>query len=153
MPETGPHLTAALLCERTISEADGVLTLIRVVDRVTVMASGTDPPEAMPPFVHNLQMVAILKPDQAKGRYTLKFFMENPAGQRQQIGEQDVNLVPGNTGPNLIVNLQLGLDQEGVYWIDVVLGGPHGQPDELMTRTPLEAQYQRQRVPEASGPQ
>jgi hypothetical protein len=147
MPDTGPHITAALLCERVITEADGVLSFMRVVDRIMNVATGIDPPDEMPPMVGNIQMVVALKSDRAKGRHTVKFLMEAPDGASQQIGEQDVNFTPGNAGANLVIGLQLGLALEGVYWIDVVLGGPRNQPDVLLTRTPLEVVYQRQRIP------
>ncbi len=147
MAGSGPHLTAALLCERVITEADGVLSFIRVVDRFTQTATGVDPPEEMPPMMVQVQLVIVLKSDQAKGRYTIKLIMESPDTERQQIGEQDINLTPGNAGANLIIGLQLGLRLEGAYWIDVVFGGPRGQQDQLLTRTPLEVVYQRQRVP------
>lgn len=130
-----------------MTEADGVLSFMRVVDRITNTASGIDPPDEMPPMLANIQMVVALKSDRAKGRHSVKFFMEAPDGARQQIGEQDVTLTPGNSGANLVIGLQLGLALEGVYWVDVVLGGPRGQEDVLLTRTPLEVVYQRQRVP------
>ena len=80
MPETGPHLAAALLCERVITESDGVLSIIRVVDRVTQTASGTDPPETMPPLsIDNLSMVLSLKPDKARGRFQLRLVMNEPS--------------------------------------------------------------------------
>lgn len=146
MPDTGPHLNAAILCERVITESDGVLSFIRVVDRFIQTATGAEPPDEMPPFAGNIQMVVTLKADRARGRHTLKLVMEAPDGAREQIGEQDVNLTPGNSGVNLVIGLQLGLRLEGVYWIDVVFGGPRGQQDVLLTRTPLEVVYQRQRV-------
>lgn len=151
MAGSGPHLIAALFCERAITESDGVLSFIRVVDRFTQTATGIDPPEEMPPMMVNVQMVIVLKADQAKGRYTIKLVMEAPDTERRQIGEQDVNLTPGNAGVNLVIGLQLGLNLEGVYWIDVLFGGPRGQQDVLLTRTPLEVVYQRQRVPAPPG--
>lgn len=151
MPATGPHIAAALLCERVITEGDGVLSIIRVVDRVVQTATGIEPPDEMPPLkVDNLQMVVALRSDQARGRFTLGLDIEAPDGGRERGAEQDVNLTPGNNGVNLVLGMQLGLEHEGIYWIDVLLGGPRGQEEELLTRVPLEVVYQRQRV---SGPQ
>jgi hypothetical protein len=136
-----------------ITEGDGVLSFIRIVDRFIQTATGSDPPDEMPPFVvDNMQMVVSLKSDQAKGRYTVKLVMEAPDTTREQIGEQDVNLTPGSSGINIVAGVRLGLTLEGVYWIDVLFGGPRGQADELLTRVPLEAVYQRQRVPERPDP-
>jgi hypothetical protein len=153
MPDTGPHLAAALVCERVITEGDGVLSIIRVVDRLIQTATGADPPDAMPPLlVNNLSMVLALKSDQARGRFTVKVWIEAPSGRGQQLGEQDINLQPGNSGANLVIGLQLGLEEEGVYWMDVILGGPRGQADERLTRVPLEVVYQRQRLPVPENP-
>lgn len=153
MSATGPHLIAALICERVINESDGVLSLIRVVDRLTTTAAGAAPPEVMPPVNFTMQMVVILKPDQAKGRFTVKLVLEAPSGERTPVGEQDITLAPGSRGNNLIIGMEMTFGHEGVYWFDVMLGGPRGQEDERLTRTPLEVVYQRQVVPQPQSPQ
>ena len=148
MPDTGPHVAVAVLCERVITEGDGVLSLIRIVDRVTQSATGPDPPDLMPAFiVDNLQMVLALKSDQARGRHRIKLVIEDPSTTRTPVTENDVNLSPGNQGINVVIPVKLGLELEGVYWIDVILSAPRGQEDKLMTRVPIEVVYQRQRVP------
>jgi hypothetical protein len=148
MPETGPHVTLAVLCERALVEADGVLSIIRIVDRLTQTATGESPPEQMPPFiVSDIRMVIALKPDRARGRFSLKLVMEDPSGTRIPLGENDVTLQSGNNGVNVMSPVQFVIQHEGVYWVDVLLGGPRQQEDELMTRVPFEVVYQRQRVP------
>jgi hypothetical protein len=147
VPATGPHVTLAAFCERILTEQDGVLSLIRVVDRLTQTASGPEPPEQMPPFLVGaltLKLIVAIKADQAKGRFTIKLVVEDPSGSRVPVNEQDVNLSPGG-GVNLIIEPTLAIQHEGIYWFDVLLGGPNDQQDELMTRVPLEVQYQRQR--------
>lgn len=147
MPATGPHLAIAVLCEKVITEGDGVMSIIRVIDRVIQTATGAEPPEDMPPFlVENIQMVIALKSDQARGRYMIKIIIEDPHVGRVQVGEQDVNLKPGNQGINLVVGMRLELAYEGIYWMDVMFGKPKVQEDVLLTRIPLEVVYERQRV-------
>ena len=149
MPDTGPHVVIATFCEKVLSEPDGVLSLIRVVDRFTQTATGTEPPEQMPPFVvsdRDLRMVISLKSDKAKGRCSIKIVAEDPSGVRTPVGESDVTLPVGNQGVNLIIGMNFAFQHEGVYWFDVILGGPRNQEDHLMTRVPLEVVYQRQRV-------
>ncbi|MGH9740926.1 MAG: hypothetical protein ACRD51_01105, partial [Candidatus Acidiferrum sp.] len=46
--EGGPYLQMACFCEKVLNEKDGVLSIIRVIDRLTVNASGPDSPEQMP---------------------------------------------------------------------------------------------------------
>ncbi len=51
--EQGPYLTVAALCDKALQEKDGVISLIRVVDKLTSSAVGPDAPEQMPPFPVN----------------------------------------------------------------------------------------------------
>lgn len=155
MPEKGPHLTVAAFCEKVLQEGDGVLTLVRLVDQFTQTATGPEPPDQMPPFVlteRDLRMVLSLKPDKARGRFSIKIVAEAPSGVRTPIAEYDLNLAAGNRGVNLNIGVNFAFQDEGVYWFDVILGGPRSQEDQLMTRVPLEVLYQRQRVP-ASPPE
>jgi len=48
---TGPYLQAALLCERVMQEKDGVLSVIRIIDRVIHTAMGPETPDTMGPGV------------------------------------------------------------------------------------------------------
>jgi hypothetical protein len=150
VPETGPHIITATFCEKVLIEPDGVMSLIRLVDRFTQTATGLEPPAQMPPFVlteRDLRMVITLKSDQAKGRSTIKIVAEAPSGIKTPIGESDVNLPGGNQGVQLNIGVNFAFQHEGVYWFDVLLGGPHHEEDVLITRVPLEVLYQRQRVP------
>lgn len=156
MPPNGPHIVVATFCERVLIEPDGVVSLIRLVDRFTQTATGPEPPEDMPPFVlteRELRMLITVKPDQARGRFTIKIVAEAPSGIRTPIGEQDLNLQPGNHGANLNIGVNFAFQHEGVYWFDVILGGPRRQEDQVMTRVPLEVLYQRQRVPTSPAEQ
>lgn len=152
MPETGPHIAIATLCEKVLIEQDGVISIIRVVDRLIQTATGTDPPEQMPPFLvqeGSLRMVIALKADQARGRCIIKVVLEDPSGQRVPVGQQDVTLQPGGGGANLNIGMNLAIQYEGTHWFDVMLGGPRNQQDQLMTRVPLQVVYSRQHVPES----
>lgn len=148
MPPTGPHVAIAVICERVLKEEGGVLSIIRVVDRLTQTASGPDPPQQMPAFIiGDVQMVLSLKPDRSRGRFSIKIVVEDPMGVRMPAGERDINLQGRNLGINLIMPLNVAVQHEGVYWFDVLLGGPKLQEDELLTRVPLEVLYQRQPSP------
>jgi hypothetical protein len=37
----GPHIQIAAICEKALQEADGVLSLVRIIDRFFVTAQGT----------------------------------------------------------------------------------------------------------------
>ena len=53
----GPYLSVAVLCEKVLREADGVSSIIRIVDRITVSAKGKEAPPDMPPVPVNLTAV------------------------------------------------------------------------------------------------
>lgn len=136
MPPGGPHVNAALLCEKVLQEGDGVLSLIRVVDRLTHAVTGEDPPEAMPPLPIDLTAVVMLKSDQARGRFRLTLRPETPAGLQLPAVEIPVHLDGEERGQNVIVRLAFVAEMEGLYWIDVLFEG------ELVTRVPLRVLYQ-----------
>jgi hypothetical protein len=145
---TGPHLIAALICEKVLDEKDGVLSAIRIIDRLERSAIGPDAPEEMPPFVvDNLTLLVTVKSDQARGRYGIKVRPEAPGGVQLPPMEQAITIQPGPAGINLTVPFALAIQAEGVYWFDVFLTGPAPQEDRLLTRVPLEVIYSPQRPP------
>jgi hypothetical protein len=140
VPETGPHLQVAAFCERSLQEADGVLSLIRLIDRVTHVATGPDVPDEMPPVTINTTLVVVLKADRARGRHTLRIRPEDPAGMRLPALEVQVLLEGEERGVQLVQPLAFEARREGLYWFDVLLD------DTLLTRMPLRVVYQPQRT-------
>lgn len=135
---TGPHLQMALFCERVLEEKDGVLSIIRVIDRVIQTAAGPAAPPAMPSFPYDLTMAVSLKSGQAKGSYEIRITQEAPSGLRQQLGNPIRFLLEGEErGHNLIVRATINFESEGLYWFDVHLDA------ELLTRVPLRVLYVR----------
>lgn len=136
--ETGPHLSAAVLCERVLEEKDGVLTLVRLVDRIIVTAQGPDAPTSLPPTVVNFWIVVSLKSGAARGRSVVKIRPEQPSGQQMDPIELTVHFEGEDRGANLILNMGFNVEQEGLYWFDILLD------ERLITRVPLRILYQRQ---------
>lgn len=144
--DTGPHLITCVFCEKVIEDKEGVLSLIRIVDRITQTATGSEPPEQMPPFIlDTLQLAITLKADQARGRYAIKVRPEDPGGRQLPAFEAPLQLVGGNQGVNLIMALQFAVELEGVYWFDVFFVAAKND-DRLLTRLPLEVIYQPQKT-------
>jgi hypothetical protein len=75
-PPGGPYLQTAVLCEKVLQEQDGVLSLVRIVDRIISTALGPDPPEDMPPVAVNLTAVIVLKSGQAPAHRILTVVRE-----------------------------------------------------------------------------
>lgn len=139
METGGPYLNAALLCEKVLQERDGVLSIIRVVDRFTIMAisAGVSAPESLPPGIVNFHVVVVLKSGLFKGTAPIKLIFHSPSG--QTIGETttDVFFEGDDRGINLVSPQQMQVTEDGLYWIDVLCAG------ELFTRIPLRVIYQR----------
>ncbi len=135
---TGPYLTAALICERILQEKDDVTSVIRIVDRLVVMANANNSPETMPTTtVNNLNLLISLKSGKARGRHTVKVRIEMPSGLKLPDQLLPVLFEGEDRGANLIINLNMVVDQEGVYWFNVLL------EEQLLTRIPLRILYQR----------
>jgi hypothetical protein len=146
-PETGPYLQIACFCEKVITESDGVLSLVRIVDSIVQTATGVGVPDEMPPFVvSNLTLVMSLKPGKARGRYSIKIRPEDPSGAQLPEHEVSIQLASGNRGVNIITAFQFAVQYEGIYWFDLLFV-PGGDADDwLLTRIPLEVQYRPEKV-------
>lgn len=133
----GPYLAVATLCEKVLLEQDGTSSLIRIVDRVNVRTVGEDPPDEMPPGTVDLVLVLLLRGGRAKGRDQVVLTMEQPSGQRSHIGTFPLAFEPEERGTQINVNLNLELEHEGLYWIDLELKST----GRLLSRVPLKAVY------------
>jgi hypothetical protein len=143
----GPYLSIAVICERVLREQDGVLSLIRVIDRLTHTIVGRELPDPLPPVSHMMWFVLALKSGSARGRQTLKIVQEQPSGLRKDLLEHSLMLEGEDRGTNFVAQAQMRFDEEGVYWFDVFLN------DQFMTRMPFRLTYNlvRQAGP-PSGP-
>ena len=137
--EQGPYLEVAAFCERVLHEQDGVLSLIRVIDRVTHTVVGPDAPLEMEPFDYQMVLVLKLKAGEARGRHEVKIERELPSGLRETetAPSWTVHLEGGNRGADLVMNVAMRFEVEGLYWFNVYFDG------ELLTRMPFEVRYSR----------
>lgn len=139
----GPYVMIAALCEQAIEGADGRISVINVVESVTHMRQGPDVPDEMPPFDFQIKSVIELVTGKAKGRFGVKVQPEDPSGAKMRAVEHTVRFGDGS-GVRLIGDIQMKLDKEGLYWIDVILvrGRGEDKAEELLTRMPLQVVYQ-----------
>lgn len=141
LPNTGPYLTMAVICEKVLVEQGGGISVIRITDTINQSAAGPEPPAEMPPFISdNLTMVIVLRAGEAKGRFGVKLRPEAPGGFQLPTFEQQIQLVGGPWGATVVVPLVIPVAQEGVFWFDVFLTGPK-KHETLLTRVPLEVIY------------
>jgi hypothetical protein len=131
---TGPHVIAALICERLLMEQDGVASAIRIIDRIffTVDESGT-------PIDPNYQFTIYLnlKSDAARGSYKVKVEVEKPSTEREHIIEAPVLFEGEDRGANVVIQTNLVAEDPGLYWYDVSLDD--GDP---ITRIPMRVVFQ-----------
>lgn len=136
--DTGPFVSLAVFAENVIQDKDGVLTLVRILDQITVSAQGDDAPDEMPPGgVIPLNIVVGLKPGQAKGAQKVQVVFEHPDGTRKPGPEVPIHFSGApNAGQNLHLQAGLALSDAGLYIADVLVNG------RLVTRMPLDVRYQ-----------
>jgi hypothetical protein len=135
MPDDKPILLATLFCESVLEEANRTLSVIRIMDRVTVQIPA-DFPEGAKPLVHISGLIALRSGDFI-GDAILEIFMNTPSGTRQRVQEFRLPLPGGHQGMNLKMDIKLGLESEGIYWFDVLVNQEH------RSRMPLEVVFQR----------
>jgi hypothetical protein len=133
----GPYLNAALICEKVLQEKDEAISIIRVVDRVTVTSAASSSPKNLQPISLNLNAFLSFRSGTAKGRNTIKWVMEEPSGIRGPEQLLPALFEGEERSSNFILSLPLTVNQEGVYWFDIFL------EDQLLTRIPLRILYQQ----------
>jgi hypothetical protein len=132
----GPYLSMAAFVEKTLEEKDGVMSFIRVIDRVNISARGPNPPGQLPPGQMPLIAVVILRSGSAKGRHKLTISPETPSGEMMPQSDTPVLFEGEDRGVNVVMQIILQVDQEGLYWFHVLL-----DDDQLLTKIPLRIVY------------
>lgn len=123
---------ASFFCERPLIEQDGVMSAIRIFDKIFVPKLEQDePPQSIVP----LTLLLMFKGGGYKGPAKVRVVPKRPSGMVRPEFEQDIQLPEQqNGGANVIANVAFAPAEEGVYWFDVFVN------DELITRIPLEVQ-------------
>jgi hypothetical protein len=143
----GPYLSVAVLCEKVLREQNGVFSAIRIVDRSTITHVGPDVPDEMPPTKVDLTALVILKAGDARGRYALRLQPERPSGHKMDPLDFAIRFDAGpDQGQALVLPLQMEVDEEGLYWLDLFFVPGRGEKEKLLTRMPLTVSYQPQRI-------
>ncbi len=137
MPDTGPFLKTAVFCDSVIEGKDGVLSIIRIVDRLTMTAAGSQVPPDMPPTEHKLTLVLMLISGSALGSHEVSVAFQPPAGSSKRIWSTDVLFEGEDRGANLVAQIPVKFEAQGLYWFHVQLDGEH------LTSLPFRMIYQR----------
>lgn len=144
----GPYLQLAFICEKMLREATGVQSYVRVIDRVTIGATGSTVPVDMPPQRLDFSLQVSVKSGDARGGHTLRIRPEKPSGEQMPTLEIGLNLEGQERGHTVNVDLRnVEFDQAGLWWFDILFG----DNQTLLTRVPLRLIYQPQRVVETGS--
>lgn len=128
----------AFFCERILTEADGVVSFIRQIDRLTTTASGPGAPRDMPATTLSAFLAIALKSGGARGTHELRIIRERPSGIRDEpMLSLTVFFEGEERGAGVYGQVNLNFEEEGLYWFDLYLG------ETLMTRLPFRMIYQR----------
>lgn len=143
--KAGPFLLIAVLCENVLTEQDRVLSLIRVVDIISLPSAPPPPPGPGLAVALPLTMLIMLKPGDFRGQKELRIVQVNPSGVREETGRATFTFTGPDEGGVVSRSQQINLiwDKEGLYWYELVLGGT------LLTRIPLRVNIVQ---PDASTP-
>lgn len=146
-PLEGLYLNFAIVCEKVLHEADGVLSFVRAIDKITIATpadietpSGIFIPAAIP-----LTIAVGMKSSGYYGPVPIRISLETPTGLTITGYEAIPTILEDDRGLNVIVTLQFPVQDEGTYWFIVEVSG------EAVTRVPL--QVVKQVTPQAVPPQ
>ena len=131
----GPYLNAAFLCEKVLEQKDGVLSVIRIIDRFTYKytVSSENPSTDVRTFKATFAFVLILKSGENPGVTNIKIVPKKPDNSTLPPIAQTIHLdTPNNKGHNLVINSNFTFDQRGVWWFEVFIN------DMPRTKIPLE---------------
>ena len=144
--ERGPYLTVATFCEQVIEDKSGVLSLIRIVDRMIVTAQGPDAPLEMPTGNLNWTLVLNFKSGDARGSHPVKIVPQLPSQETLSPIELSMHLEGGNRGANIVAPMTMPFKMPGVYWFKIYLD------DMFVTQIPVEVIYSRIVTPQQPQP-
>ena len=129
-----PHLAIAVFCERVLREADGVLSIIRIVDRF--MVRGTTP--EMGKRTIRFTLLIMFRAGFMRGKTAVTIKPISPT--KKELPAIDIPVLfegDDERGVVLAAETSLDVDEEGLYWFDLSVMG------ETVTRMPLRIAYQQ----------
>jgi len=131
-------LHVATFCEKVLNEADGVNSLIRMIDRFNVQGIT----EEMQPVLLQFTAYISFKSGFLRGKHKVSIRPKSPKG--EDMPSMDIPVLfegDDDRGPALNIPIGWTAQEEGLYWWDLYLN------EELITRMPLRVNYQQVRMP------
>jgi hypothetical protein len=138
----GPYVAAAFVCERVLTERDGVPSFIRVAERFNIaqLPPHITLPEGMPQpqKIVQFSLVIIIKSgDLGGGKFNLSLSMTKPNGETSPSQDVPVFFNGGDDNGAMFVSpMAIPNPEEGLHWFDVNFEGGR------ITRIPFRVMYQ-----------
>lgn len=128
-----PLVRAAMVCERVLTERDGVLSAVRILDRLIAPAppEGAGGPLVRAPLTLLLMLVGA---GVAPGPHRLLLHTQLPGGER--VGAREMTIaIPESPelGCNIVLDLRFEASIEGLYWFWVAFDAE----DRILAGIPL----------------
>ena len=120
---SGPHLSAAFLCEKVLREGDGVLSFIRVVDRFIRPRPSSLPPGAQVLPIQVMLVTSFKSGGLPTGSYKIRTRLHRPNSATTPLleNENDVFIEGGEDQGFAVANpIIMNPEEEGLFWIDVL---------------------------------
>jgi hypothetical protein len=139
MPDSsnGPWVSFAVLCEKVIEDKVGRLSLINIVDQVNYAPPQGENVSGQIPAVTITLIAAVgFKAGVLKGPANIKLGLMRPNGEAGPTITISALFQGDERGTNVISEMNLALNEEGLYWLEVYVA------DQFMTRIPLRLAYQ-----------
>ena len=132
----GPFVTQAVICERILRETDGVLTPVRIIDRITahivpISEDVAEQVQQIDKVQRRLSALITVKSGDVEGKRTLKLVCKSLSMDQSY----PVVFEGGHKGMNLVLEMNLSLTA-GVHWFSVMISG------RLITKFPLQVVIQ-----------
>lgn len=132
-----PHLAVAVFCEKVLKEADGVISIIRIVDRFRVR--GTTP--EMGRQTIRFTVMIVFRAGFMRGKTTISIKPHSPSKKEMPTIDIPV-LFEGDDERGVVIAAETNfeVDEEGLFWFDLAVMG------ETVTRMPLRIEYQQMAI-------
>lgn len=140
-PNLVPFVTVAAVCERALLETDGAMSLIRLIDTLTIVKKsvrvgiiGSEPGPATASSIRPAQAgtsaedaelldvtaVVSLKRGDVRSAGKVGIVGHSPSGRRFDLGKVEVDFSGEKPGMNVVLRMVLQTREPGLYWFDVL---------------------------------
>jgi hypothetical protein len=148
----GPCVAAACFCENVIEDkSDGAMSLIRIIDKITITLQSPPAPPDFPSDENRLGVNIIafvsLKAGDSPGEHAVRMEMVSPSGKRNPPWVQQITFPAEPTsGANIRMNSVIYIVAGGLFWLEVFVD------DKLLTCMPLQILINKVEGPGQAAP-